>query len=157
VRRLTQSGAIDTEATWSPDGRSIYFVSDRGGGPQVYKIAATGGDVQRVTFTGGYNISPAISPDGRWMAYISQVEGGAFRLHVMDLSSGNVRSLTDTREDESPSFAPNSRQIIYATRSQGRDVLMMTSVDGRIKARLATPAADVREPVWAPPAGGMRR
>jgi TolB protein len=157
VRRLTQSGAIDTEATWTPDGRSIYFVSDRGGGPQVYKIAATGGDVQRITFGGGYNISPAISPDGRWMAYISQVEGGAFRLHVMDLSSGNVRSLTDTREDESPSFAPNSRQIIYATRSQGRDVLMMTSVDGRIKARLATPAADVREPVWAPPVGGLRR
>jgi TolB protein len=113
--------------------------------------------VQRITFGGGYNISPAISPDGRWMAYISQVEGGAFRLHVMDLSSGNVRSLTDTREDESPSFAPNSRQIIYATRSQGRDVLMMTSVDGRIKARLATPAADVREPVWAPPVGGLRR
>ncbi len=156
VRRLTQSNAIDTEAAWAPDGRTIYFVSDRGGGPQIYKIAATGGDVQRVTFSGSYNISPAISPDGRWMAYISQVDG-AFRVHVMDLSTGTVRMLTDTRDDESPSFAPNSRQLIYATRSQGRDVLMMTSLDGRIKARLATPAADVREPVWAPPSGGARR
>ncbi len=156
VRRLTQSSAIDTEAAWSPDGRTVYFVSDRGGGPQIYKISAAGGDVQRVTFNGGYNISPAISPDGRWMAYISQVDG-AFRVHVMDLSTGNVRMLTDGRDDESPSFAPNSRQIIYATRAQGRDVLMMTSLDGRIKARLATPAADVREPVWAPPSGGARR
>ena len=68
----------------------------------------------------------------------------------MELSSGNVRVLTETRDDESPSFAPNSRLLIYATRSQGRDVLMTTSLDGRIKATLATSKADVREPVWGP-------
>jgi TolB protein len=148
-RRLTQSASIDTEATFSPDGASLYFVSDRGGGPQIYRMPASGGSAQRVTFSGSYNISPAISPDGRWMAYIGQV-GDAFRLHVMDLSSGAVKPLTDTRDDESPSFAPNSRQIIYATRLQGRDVLMTTSLDGRVKAKLTTPNADVREPVWAP-------
>ncbi len=156
VRRLTQSSAIDTEAAWSPDGRHVYFVSDRGGSPQIYRVPAQGGEPQRVTFSGSYNISPAISPDGRWLAYVSQVDS-AFRIHLMELSTGNVRALSDTRDDESPSFAPNSRQIIYATRSQGRDVLMMTSLDGRIKARLATPAADVREPVWAPSPGGVRR
>ena len=58
--------------------------------------------------------------------------------------------LTETRDDESPSFAPNSRLLIYATRSQGRDVLMTTSLDGRIKATLTTSQADVREPVWGP-------
>lgn len=154
-RRLTQSASIDTEATFSPDGASIYFVSDRGGGPQIYRMPASGGSAQRITFVGSYNISPAISPDGRWMAYISQV-GDAFRLHVMDLSSGAVKPLTDTRDDESPSFAPNSRQIIYATRLQGRDVLMTTSLDGRVKAKLATPSADVREPVWAPKVAAAR-
>jgi TolB protein len=68
----------------------------------------------------------------------------------MELATGQVRVLTDTRDDERPSFAPNSRLIIYATRQGGRDVLMTTSLDGRIKARLATPTADVREPVWGP-------
>lgn len=155
VRRLTQSNAIDTEAVWSPDGASIYFVSDRGGGPQIYRVAATGGDATRVTFNGSYNVSPALSPDGRLMTYVGRV-GGADRVHLMDLSSGNVRVLTDTSDDESPSFAPNSRLIVYATRQQGRDVLMTTSLDGRIKARLATPA-DVREPVWGPQAGAGRR
>src|SRR5690606_27743895 len=35
LRRLTDSPAIDTEPTWSPDGETIYFMSDRAGGPQI--------------------------------------------------------------------------------------------------------------------------
>jgi len=156
ARRLTQSGSIDTEAAWSADGSTIYFVSDRGGSPQIYRMPVAGGSAQRVTFNGPYNISPALSPDGRWMTFIGQVNG-AYKVHLMELSNGNVRVLTDTRDDESPSFAPNSRQIIYATRAQGRDVLMTTSLDGRIKASLATPQADVREPVWGPDIVGAKR
>lgn len=149
-RRLTQSPAIDTEAAFAPDGKSIYFVSDRGGGPQVYRMSADGGDVQRVTFNGAYNISPALSPDGKTMAFISRLGSGAFRLHVMDLASGTATALTDTNDDESPGFAPNGKLIIYASRAQGRDVLMTTTLDGRIKARLLATGADVREPVWGP-------
>jgi TolB protein len=155
-RRLTQSGSIDTEAAWSADGNTVYFVSDRGGSPQIYRMPVAGGNAQRVTFNGPYNISPALSPDGRYMTFIGQVNG-AYRVHLMELANGTVRVLTDTRDDESPSFAPNSRQIIYATRAQGRDVLMTTSLDGRIKASLATPQADVREPVWGPDIVGGKR
>lgn len=147
--RLTQSNGIDTEPAFSADGKTIYFVSDRGGSPQVYKIAATGGAAQRVTFTGNYNISPAISPDGRWLAYISRVSG-AFKLFVMDLESGTAVSVTDTSDDESPSFAPNSRLIAYATKQGGREALMTTTLDGKIKARLAGQGGEIREPDWGP-------
>ena len=149
VRRLTTSAGIDTEPTFSPDGRTIYFVSDRGGNPQVYRTGVDGGNAERVTFNGSYNISPAISPDGRLLAYISR-ENSAFRLYTLDLSSGATVALTDTTDDESPSFAPNGRLIIYASRAQGRDVLMTTTLDGKIKARLVSSTADVREPVWGP-------
>ena len=148
-QRLTVSDGIDTEATWSADGKTIYFVSDRGGGPQIYRIAASGGSAQRVTFAGDYNISPSLSADGRWLAYISR-QGGGFKLQLMDLQGGAVTALTDTLNDERPSFAPNSRLIIYATRVQGRDALMTTTLDGQIKARLNTPKSDVREPAWGP-------
>ncbi len=147
-RRLTQSPSIDTEPVFSPDGASIYFVSDRGGAPQIYRMPAGGGAAQRVTFSGGYNVSPAISPDGRYLAYVSRT--GGYKLHVMELASGSVAAVTDTAEDENPSFAPNSRLIVYATRQGGRDVLMTTTLDGKIKARLAGQGGDIREPSWGP-------
>jgi TolB protein len=148
-RRLIQSASIDTEPLYSPDGRSIYFVSDRGGAPQIYRVAPSGGNPERVTFTGGYNISPALSPDGRWLAYISRI-GGAFKLQVMELGSGTVHSITDTSADENPSFAPNGRLIVYATRQNGQEALMTTTLDGKIKARLAGKGGDLREPDWGP-------
>jgi len=148
-RRLTQSASIDTEPAFSPDGRFIYFVSDRGGSPQIYRMGAGGGNVERVTFTGSYNISPAISPDGRWLAYISRI-GGAFKLHVMELGKGTATAITDTNGDESPSFAPNSRLIVYATQQQGREALLTTTLDGKIKARLTGSTGDIREPDWGP-------
>ena len=151
LKRLTQTLAIDTEPCYSPDGRQIYFVSDRGGGPQVYRVATGGGGVERVTFAGSYNISPAISADGRTLAYVTR-QGNSFKLQTLDLSTPGSQpaSLTDTSDDESPSFAPNGKLIIYATRAGGRDVLMTTTLDGRIKARLVSTTADVREPTWGP-------
>jgi TolB protein len=148
-RRLTQSNSIDTEPAFFPDGSAFYFVSDRGGSPQIYRTPTMGGPAQRVTFTGTYNISPAISPDGRWMAYISRING-QFKLQVMDLKSETVQSITDTGPDERPSFSPNGRLIVYSTQLQGREALMTTTVDGRIKARLSGQNGDIREPHWGP-------
>jgi TolB protein len=148
-RRLTQSIAIDTETVFSPDGSAIYFVSDRGGSPQIYRTPSMGGPVNRVTSAGNYNISPALSPDGRWMAYISRV-GNAYKLHLMDLASGNISAITSTSADERPSFAPNSKLIVFATKQDGREALMTTTLDGLIKARLAGQGGDIREPIWGP-------
>ena len=148
-RRLTQSGSINTEPVFSPDGSALFFVSDRGGSPQIYRMPAQGGPAERVTFSGTYNISPAVSPDGRWLAYVSRM-GGGYRLHLMELSSGQVTALTDTNADERPSFAPNSRLLVYASIFQGRESLMTTTLDGRVKARLAGQGGDIREPHWGP-------
>lgn len=149
ARRLTTSSGIDTEPAFSADGTAIFFVSDRGGSPQIYRMPAQGGPAERVTFGGPYNISPAPSPDGRWLAYIGRV-GGHFRLHLLDLASGQATALSETSADERPSFAPNSRLIVYVTVAQGREALMTTTLDGRLKARLAGQGGDIREPDWGP-------
>jgi TolB protein len=149
LRRLTTSGAIDTEPFFTPDGQSIYFTSDRGGSPQIYRMAVSGGEPTRVTFDGDYNVSPRVSPDGKTLAYISRISG-RFQLMAMDLESRQIQALTDGLRDESPSFAPNGRIILYASDTDARGVLAAVSSDGRFKQRLGIQAADVREPSWGP-------
>jgi TolB protein len=152
LRRLTNSPGIDTEAVFAPDGASLFFVSDRGGGPQVYRQPVAGtalAAAERITFNGAYNISPAVSPDGRLLAYVNR--GSGFRVMVQALDgSAPALAVTDTSDDESPSFSPNGRLLIYATRSGGRDVLMTTTLDGKIRTRLLSSGVDVREPAWGP-------
>jgi TolB protein len=152
LRRLTQGSSIDTEPAYSPDGNSIYFTSDRGGQPQIYKMPAGGesaGAAQRVTFTGNYNTSPRVSPDGKQLAYISRV-GGGFKLYLQDLASGTATGLTDTTHDESPSFAANGQYLLYATQVNGRGVLAAVSTDGRTRQVLSVQGGVVREPSWGP-------
>jgi TolB protein len=148
--RLTTHRAIDTEGSWSPDGEYIYFTSDRSGGPQIYRVPATGGTPERVTFEGSYNARPRLSPDGKKLAVVHN-DRGNFRIAVMDLERKDLLVLSRGRQDESPSFAPNSDSLIYATR-QGRDgVLETVSADGLIRQKMAARAGgDVREPVWSP-------
>jgi TolB protein len=146
---LSNTNGIATEPQFSPDGQSIYFTSDRTGGPQIYKMSSNGGEARRVTFAGTYNISPRISPDGKFLAYISRRDG-KFQLFILDLSNGQEQRLSDTVKDESPSFSPNGKYLMYATESGRRGTLAVVSVDGQVKQRLTTQAGDIREPTWGP-------
>jgi TolB protein len=152
LRQITNGDAIDTEATWAPDGRTIYFTSDRAGGPQVYRVAPEPGSrPQRMSFDGPYNARPRLSPDGKQIAVVWG-QNNAYRIGVYDVENGEqVKILTDGRLDESPSFAPNGDQIIYATKDGTRGVLATVTADGNVSTEIASVAGgDVREPVWGP-------
>ena len=150
LTRITDDPAIDTEPVWLPDERSLFFTSDRGGGPQIYEIGlAPGSRPKRITFEGSYNADPRISPDGTQLAMMTQ-EGGSYHIAIMDLGSSTVRVLSHGHLDKSPSFAPNGNMLIYAATENGRGVLQRVSVDGVTSQRLESQQGDVRDPVWGP-------
>jgi TolB protein len=149
VTRLLTSPGIDTEASFTPDGQSLLFTSDRGGTPQIYRLNIATNGVERLTFDGSYNVSPRAMPDGKGFVFVKR-DGGRFMLAIQDYATRQVQILTQGPLDESPSIAPNSKLIIYAGQQGGRGILAATSSDGRVKQRLVSPAADVREPAWGP-------
>ncbi|MFA5663969.1 Tol-Pal system beta propeller repeat protein TolB [Castellaniella sp.] len=149
LRRLMRSPLIDTEPGYAPDGQYLVFTSDRGGSPQIYKVAADGGEAQRLTFSGSYNVSPKVSPDGQQLLYVTRRDG-AFRIATLGLFSGNEQILTNGPDDQSPSYAPNGMQALYSAVQNGRSVLAVTSIDGRIHQTLSVLNGKVSEPAWGP-------
>lgn len=151
VRRVTNHLAIDTEPFWGKDGQTIYFTSDRGGKPQIYKTSIGSGAVERVTFVGNYNANPKLSADERTLVMIHRQDGyTVFKVAAQDLQRGNLRILSETSLDESPTVAPNGTMLIYATRQQGKGVLMLVSTNGRVRLPLPVAQGEVREPSWSP-------
>ncbi|HZJ95376.1 MAG TPA: Tol-Pal system beta propeller repeat protein TolB [Thiopseudomonas sp.] len=151
IRRVTQHAAIDTEPFWGKDGQTIYFTSDRSGRPQIYRMNINGGAAERVTFIGNYNANPKLSADEKTLVMVHRQEGyRVFKVAAQDLQRGNLRILSDTSLDESPTVAPNGTMVIYATQQQGKGVLVLASINGRVRLPLPSIQGEVREPSWSP-------
>jgi TolB protein len=149
LKRVTRQPAIDTEPSWTGDGRYLIFTSDRGGRPQIYRVELATNLVERLTFQGPYNTSGRLLPDGEHLVFVHR-RNGVDHIAWQDLGQDDLRVLTQTSLDESPSIAPNGTMLIYATQVEGRGILAVVSIDGRVKYRLPSSAGDVREPAWSP-------
>lgn len=150
MRRATNHYGIDTEPSWL-DNNTLVFTSDRGGRPQIYKQNLNSGTTERLTFVGNYNANAKLSVDGRTMVMVHRQDGYRnFHIATQDLERGNLKVLTETSMDESPTVAPNGTMLIYATRQQGRGVLMLVSTNGRARSEIPTKFTDLRVPSWSP-------
>jgi hypothetical protein len=84
ITELTHDRAQDASPIWSPDGRTIYFSSDRTGIANLYAYRLESGLVRQITNVIGGAYQPAISPDGRHLVYVGYTSYG-FDLYHLDL------------------------------------------------------------------------
>jgi len=96
--QLTQSDDGQGGFALSPDGKTIFYVQDKGGNEQydVYAVPTAGGAPRNLTKTDDLREdSLLMSPDGQSMAMSTKKSGeGQVNLAVMDVASGQVRALT---------------------------------------------------------------
>ena len=72
IRRLTDDLGDDEHPSWSPDGHSIAFTSDRDGtNGDIYVMDADGGNVRRLTSHNDWDFAPSWSPDSRSVVFYS--------------------------------------------------------------------------------------
>lgn len=129
IEPLVLHPAAETSASWTPNGDEIYFSSDRGGGPQIYKVNADGTDLSRVSYRGRYNTGATISPDGKKMVF-TRMQGSRMALYLMDLRSGDEIQLTNMGNNECPSWSPDGRMITFASDRTGRSQIYLIRTDG---------------------------
>ncbi|MCO4317653.1 Tol-Pal system beta propeller repeat protein TolB [Phyllobacterium sp. 21LDTY02-6] len=148
--RLTSTSAIDTGASYSPDGTQIVFESDRGGRPQIYKMGADGSNPQRISFGDGSYSTPVWSPRGDLIAFTKQ-SGGQFSIGVMKTDGSGERILTSGYHDEGPTWAPNGRVLMFFRMPPGSASphLMTVDLTGRNLRQIQTPNL-ASDPAWSP-------
>src|SRR5246127_2796381 len=61
-------------STWSPDGKSIAFISNMSGRNNLWVVAAEGGFPVQLTVSDQRQTVPTWSPDGKWIAYKSDYD-----------------------------------------------------------------------------------
>jgi dipeptidyl aminopeptidase/acylaminoacyl peptidase len=69
--QLTSGGSGETTARWSPDGRSILFLSPREGGLQVHLVPVSGGDPRQLTTHPTSVTQPSWAPDGSSVYFVA--------------------------------------------------------------------------------------
>jgi Tol biopolymer transport system component len=94
-RNLTRAKGMDYSPNWSPDGKSIVFVSERDGNPDLYIMDADGGNQHRVTHdpTRKGIGTAAWSPDGKKLVYMA-AQDGQIEIMVREIVAGQARQLT---------------------------------------------------------------
>jgi dipeptidyl aminopeptidase/acylaminoacyl peptidase len=75
-RRLTTSPGADEHPRWSPDGKQISFVSDRGGSSQIWLLPIEGGEAHQLTKLPIDVSGPIWSPKGDKLAFTAEVYPG---------------------------------------------------------------------------------
>jgi Tol biopolymer transport system component len=108
-------------ATWSPDGKSLAFISNMSGRNNLWLVPADGGYPVQLTVSDQRQTNPAWSPDGKWIAFQSDDEGDEqWDIFLVSPKSGKVVNLTQTREiaEQNPTWSVDGRYLAYEVKAK---------------------------------------
>jgi Tol biopolymer transport system component len=168
VRRLTDDAYADLEPAWSPDGRSIAFVTDRFvtslerleyGDMQLARIDPESGEVTALpTLGSGKHIDPQWTRDGKGLYLISDY-GGISNIYRLDLESSEFTRVTRvatgvsgiTRTSPALSSARNVDAIAFSVYEAGNYDLFLIDNPARLAGRPVASVADSSTAATLPP------
>jgi serine/threonine protein kinase len=158
---VTDDAATDWNPVWSPDGRSLFFSSSRGGTMNLWRVSvdeASGavlGQPQPVTTPSPYSGYMSIAADGRRIAYAHVTFGENLFKIGFDPSSGvttgQPTAVTDgTRSIVAPDVSPNGEWVTAQTMGTGPEDVVVVRTDGTAFRKLTDDAHRDRDPKWSP-------
>jgi Tol biopolymer transport system component/DNA-binding winged helix-turn-helix (wHTH) protein len=113
LTRITFDDGLQSEPTWSPNGRYIAYSSDRDGKFDIWAQQVSGGNPVQITKRPGNNWQPDWSPDGKYIAYRS--EDGEGGLYIAPALGGAGLERKISSFGYFPRWSPDSSRILFLT------------------------------------------
>ena len=149
--RITNSNALDFDASWSRDGSQLAFISTRDSGFEIYimtVIDITNGiftDPERITFEPSMETKVTWLHDGSKIAYNTSISG-QYGVYIHDLISNQIEPLnTSSIEANQPCWSPDGTKIVFGN----SDGIYSINIDGTSLQQL-TATGNSLFPVWSP-------
>jgi Tol biopolymer transport system component/predicted Ser/Thr protein kinase len=157
---VTQDEAVDWSPAWSPDGRFLYFSSDRGGSMNLWRIAIdedsgrVRGEPERVTTPAAFAHHASFSREGARLAYVStSIAQELQRVRfdpVAERVTGPPEPLArDVRRLAFPHVSPDGQWIVYS-QTEPQEDLLLSRLDGSERRALTSDAYRDRRPRFSP-------
>jgi tricorn protease len=151
VRNLTRTPATrEIDASWSPDGKHIAYLSDASGEYEIWVQPVGGGSARRVTEDGAiWRFPPVWSPDSSMLIFGDKKQ----RLNVVDVDNGRVRVIDSSVHNDITdySWAPDSRFVTYVKNNElGIGDVWVHSLRDRRNYAVTSNMTDEFEPVFDP-------
>ena len=157
--RLTEGGAKQLWPMWGPDGRALYYMSDRDGNENLWVRPMPDGAPRRLTgFTSGRVLWPSITRDGKTIAFerdfgIWTADTASGRAHAVAIARRGalrgpiVEHLELTTGLRDLALSPDGKKVAFVVRG---DVFAASAKDGGDAARVTDTTAAESGVVWAP-------
>jgi Tol biopolymer transport system component/DNA-binding winged helix-turn-helix (wHTH) protein len=150
-QRITNDNRLIVGLTWSADGSSIIFSSNRSGSISLWRVLAQGGIPDHEPAGGDNAYSPSVARQGNRLVYS---HGSAtWSILAADLngkgSEAEADILTSSEQDASPHVSPAGDKIAFQSWRSGAQEIWTSKVDGSDPVQLTSLSASAGSPFWS--------
>jgi TolB protein len=150
-RFITNGQATALTPRYSPDYKSLVYLSYVQGNPRIYVYDIGTGQQRLVTQSRNPTFAPRWSPDGRWILYSMAVGGNTDIYRVSSAGGGQPRRLTtDPGIDVGGSFSPDGGRIVFESDRSGSQQCYVMNGDGSDQRRISFFGGRCATPEWSP-------
>jgi Tol biopolymer transport system component len=131
--RLTFGHNSQSQPTWAPDGKTIFYASNDKGSSHIYAKAADGSGPERVILEGADSVElpESFSPDGRYLVYLRRIPANETGFHLWGLPlSGDPKPfpiVQDTFDEGAAAVSPDGKWMSYQSNESGRREIYITA------------------------------
>jgi eukaryotic-like serine/threonine-protein kinase len=129
--RLTFGPVVNAFPAWSPDGRWIYYGSQRGGNNALYRKASDGSGEEELLLTDAmWDLPDSVTPDGKFLIYArGDHAGGDWDVMALPVE-GDRKPRMLVQHAADGQISPDGKWLAYQSTESGRAEVYVIAFDG---------------------------